>query len=294
MPESQDIIELLLEGNAVEAAGLLAGLEVDEYARLARLVADRARESGRIPEIIDMLLAEPSFPVGTSEAARLQRREGMRILAAETAIAADCLEWQDLVRVARVLAADTTYRVQEAAVRLVSRVASEAFSETLSSWREFLLDSEAALGVCVLRGVAESQASVSGALELFSSVRSDLRRDIRRNLGPRALPQLGRREPRAVYEALRNWSSEEDEIARWNVAEALSTPLGGIYVEEAMEILEILAIDERPSVWQAAARAIIVLAQRRPAFVLPILARWRGDFLHRSCAQMALEALVRR
>lgn len=293
MSDFGELFTLLSEGETWRAAESLAGLSEAQHRALSdRLFGEAERD--RVRDILSDLLETPEVPAGTSEREMLLRLEGMKMLAAAIAHAAAEEDWRDLMQAVRVLSSDSSLRVRESAVRLIARIASGSFGETLPFWQECLASSDAVLAAAVLRGLAASNAPVSEVLRLFSAMMSDIRKDVRHSLGARAIPELGRREPQAVFARLKGWAHETCEITRWNVAQALVTPFGGVYAEDAMDILADFALDERPAVWRAAAAAIVQIAQRRPAYVLPILKRWREEPLRRRCAELALVTLVRR
>jgi len=93
---------------------------------------------------------------------------------------------------------------------------------------------------------------------------------------------------------LRRWSARGGEMERWSVARSLGTAMGAMYVQEALEILAVLAADERPMVWHAASAALAEIAQRNPRLVLPELARWRDDPARFRAANRAFEILAKR
>jgi len=293
MPDFGELFTLLCEGEHWRAAEFLVKLGEAEHRALAeRLFEEAGRDT--LGDILSSLLEAPDVAGWTMQRERLLRLEGMRMLAAALAHAAVEEEWRDLVQAVKALASDSSLRVRESAVRLIARIASGQFGETVPFWQECLASGDGLLAAAVLRGLAASSAPVSEVLRLFSTMMSDIRKDVRHNLGPRAIPELGRREPQAVFSRLREWAHEPCEITRWNVAQALVTPFGGVYAEDAIAILADFALDERPAVWRAAAAAIVQIAQRRPAYVLPMLKRWREEPLRRRCAELALTTLVRR
>jgi len=286
-----EIARLLSDGQLWQAAGHLSALSEAGFPLVAKEVC-RAGAGDSVQLMNDLLTA--SAPAAADIREKLVGLEALRHLAAHVALESTGENWEDLIPVVRTLGRDASFRVREALVKVISRISSETFEKSRGFWHECLTEEGPELGSLVLRGLAASQAPVTEVLDVFAGSLSDLRRDIRHSLGPRAIPALGCREPRAVYQRLREWASRADEIARWHVARALATPLGGVYVEDAVDILEILAADERPSVWRAAAAALIEIAQRRPSYVLPILGRWRTDPRRERCARLALETLAKR
>lgn len=287
-----ELARLVTEGHVLEAAPALASLAETDLALIAAEISRALPGAEAVDAINSLVGAAP--PVPLDHRAQLVCLESMRHLAAHLALESVDDDWEDLLCAILPLAGDLSFRVRESLVPVIARVASRFFKESRGFWAESLLEQEFPLAGLVLRGLAASTAPVPAVLELFSTVISDIRRDVRHNLGPRAIPELGRRDPGAVYARLREWAAMLDEIVRWNVAKALATTLGGAYTEDAVSILETLAADERPSVWRAAADAAAQLAQRRPAFVLPILARWRAERARMRCALLALDTLAKR
>ena len=287
-----ELARLVTDGRVVEAAPALAALAEADIALVAGQISQALPGAEAIDVINSLVGAAP--PVPLDHRARLLCLEAMRHLAAHLAVESVDDDWEDLLVSILPLAGEVSFRVRESLVPVIARVASRFFKESRGFWAESLLEQEFPLAGLVLRGLAASTAPVPAVLDLFSTVISDIRRDVRHNLGPRAIPELGRRDPRTVYARLKEWADLPDEIVRWNVAKALATPLGGIYPEDAASILEALAADERAAVWRAAAEAAAQLAQRRPAFVLPILARWRTERARMRCALLALDTLAKR
>jgi len=288
------IADSLAAGNAWQVSSAFAFAADAELKSIACALARRVEESGgaasTVVDLVDLDLPATSLDLRDT----LCRREALQFVAAHLAIVSVGEDWDEFLPAVRLLAESRSHRVHEALVLLVARMASASFKSSRAFWAECLLEDSPHLPGLVLRGLALSDAPPLLVLELFSTVISDLRKVIRHNLGPRAIPDLARRDPRAVYARLKEWADMPDEITRWNVAHALQTPLAGLYVESAMDIIDGLAADERPSIWRAAAEALVNVAQRRPAFVLPTLARWRTDPRRSKAAQLALTTLARR
>ncbi len=295
MEDLSEIAAMLADGDVWKAASALARAEHPDYGDIAGALASRSGDAREILDIMDDLILPPPAGASVDAQAQLACTEAMRLLAVAVALRLVRTNWRDILGHIRLLAgSESTFRVQEASVELIATVASVAFDESTSFWQDILLEGEAAVAATTLAALAVCDASVPKILDLFEMVIGDARKAVRNCLATRAIPHLGRRDPDAVYIRLRQWISRGGEVARWNVAEALTTALGGAYVERAIEILEILAADERPMVWRAASKALVQVAQRRPAYVLPILGRWREDPKRWRCAEMALAALADR
>ena len=295
MKEISEIVAILAEGDVWKAASALAGAEHPDYGEVADALASRPGDARELLDIMDDLIFPPDTPASIDVQARLVCTEAMRLLAVAVALRLVRTNWRDILGHIPLLAgSQSTFKVQEASVELIAAVASTAFDESTSFWQDTLLEGEASVAAAALAALAVCDVPVLKILNLFEMVIGDARKAVRNCLAPRAIPRLGRRDPDAVYIRLRQWISSGDEVTRWNVAGALATGLGGAYIERAIEILEILAADERPMVWRAASRALVQVAQRRPAYVLPILGSWREDPKRWRCAELALRTLTGR
>jgi len=292
--DASEIVRLVSQGQLWQAVSFLGSMADADFPAIAQEICRQAADPADTLALVNSLVNAPAPAELTDMAARLTCVEASRHLAVHIAAESAGQDWEEFIPVIQTLAAEASYRVEEALVRLVSRIASKNFASSKSFWHECLTEDTGRVAACVLRGLAASEAPVLEVLELFSNVIADIRKDIRHNLGPRALAELGRREPQAVYSKLRDWAGRTEEFARWNVAKALATPLGGVYVEQAMDVLEHLAADERPAVWRTAAEAVAQIAQRRPAYVLPILKRWRTERARLRCAELVLCILSKR
>ncbi len=294
MADAKDISEAILDGEVWRAAGAVERMTEPDYLSLAREIVAEVDDRADVLDMVSVLAHANVTAPGASDGERLRRLEAARMLAAALALSVVGEDWRDLLGAVRVLSTDSSRRVRGICARLVARMASVSFKSSRSVWTEAVLEGDGPLAACVIEGLARADAPAPEILEVFSSVINDARKDVRHALGARAIPELGRREPQSVYSQLWHWARTGGEIARWNVAQALATALGGVYVEQATGILEMLAADERPAVWRAAAAALVQVAQRRPRYVLPILGRWREDESRQACARLALETLARR
>jgi len=293
--ELDEIAALLEEGRVWEAALEVVRGRGVELGELAEAVQARVGDVPGMLDLLEELVAPPRPPGELSKREQLLAWEAMRRLVVR--LSHGLLEdgWREVLGFLSELAGpESTYRVREELAGLLAAMATRSFREGREVWAEMVASEQPPVAAVALRGLALSQVPAPRVLDLFEAALADSRMEVRRALGPEALRDLGRRDPDAVYKRLRQWASHHSEIARWNIGEALSTVLGGFYVERAMEILEILAADERAMVWKAAARALSRVAQRRPSFVYPVLAKWREDPKRFRCAELALRTLARR
>jgi hypothetical protein len=295
MTDTDSIIFALREGDFWHAAAALAGATESRIAEIARDLSVRLDDMRERLDLLADLCDLPPAPAGMDAAARLRAMEAMGLLSAYLALETSQAQWRELTPTIAALAGGRAlFRVREVSVKVLARIAGSAFRESRSFWQESLASPDPALAATTIRALAVSGAPPLAVLELFDFVVDDPRRAVRESLALASLPALGRRDARAVYVRLRRWSAAGGEIARWNVAHALGTTLGGMYIGEALEILMVLAADERPMVWRAAASALVQIAQRNPRLVLPEIARWRDDPKRFRCANLALETLARR
>ncbi len=291
-----ETVRALVEGRVWKAARALIG--ADEA--LLREVADAAGNAlSDRREVLDLAcelaFAPPPPPQGIDPRTRLLSLEIMGLLSAYVALAVGKEGWREIAPcLASLSGAESPFRVREAAVVALTVIATDVFEESRSFWQESLTSADSARAGAAVRALGASGAPVLRVLDLFDAVIFDTRKAVRESIAQRALEDLARRDAHAVYERLRRWIATRDEIARWTVARALQTALGGMYVEDALEILGVLAGDERPMVWHAAAGALAEVAQRNPRRVLPEIARWRDDPERFRTANRAFEVLAKR
>jgi HEAT repeats len=101
---------------------------------------------------------------------------------------------------------------------------------------------------------------------------------VRRNLGPFALGQgLLRAYPEATLERFQDWLESDDEVVRWNLATALATAVAISQWKLALDVLQVLAADQRRFVWGAASAALGNLMRSHTPEVQPVLRRWMRD-----------------
>ncbi len=293
MTGNDTITGFLAEGRVWEAGGALVGASERDIERAGGAFAEASGDTREVLDCIGDLVLPGEVPAGMDRRERLCREEAMRLVAAELALGLVEMNWRDFAGEVRALATgENSYRVREASVRVLTAIATCSFEESRGFFEEMLLDEEAFVVEAAMRALAASEAPVASVLELCEGLVGDMRKAVRNVFGPRILAELGRRDPQMVYMRLTEWAGRNDEMVRFNVAEALRTVLGGRYVEQSMEILGALAADERPMVWRAAADALVEVAQRNPAFVLPILGRWREDVKRFKCAEIVLKRLA--
>jgi 3-methyladenine DNA glycosylase AlkC len=126
-------------------------------------------------------------------------------------------------------------------------------------------------------------------LDLVEPLLADRAQYVRKNLGPYAIGDgLLRCYPQPTLARLRRWADDTREEVRWNVAMAFRSFGGTRNLQEALEILDQLAADERRFVWRAAASALHYLGKRHPEAVRPVLESWLQDERRKRTAEVAL------
>jgi 3-methyladenine DNA glycosylase AlkC len=126
-------------------------------------------------------------------------------------------------------------------------------------------------------------------LDLVEPLLADRQQYVRKNLGPYAIGDgLLRCHPRLTLTRLRRWAGDPREEVRWNVAMAFRSSGGTRNLQDALEILQQLAADERRFVWRAAASALHYLGKRHPEVVRPLVENWLQDERRQQAAKVAL------
>jgi HEAT repeat protein len=293
--ERADIRRLLSDGDVWRVGVALSAAAESEIDAAAREILDGALDVHEIVDVVSDLAFPPEPPILGGERQRLLAVEAMGLLAARLAGHLSADHWRNLTPALSAFVRSTSpYRVQQAAVSVLAIVARGELGETRGFWVESLAADDSAQAASALRALSESRAPVEKVLEIVETVVLDSRKAVCEALTVRTLPPLARRDARAVFERLWRWAGRHEEMARWNVARALATEVGGMLVEDAVDILAVLAADERDMVWRAAAEALAEVAQRNPGFVLPQLAKWREDIHRMRAAEMALRILAKR
>jgi hypothetical protein len=117
---------------------------------------------------------------------------------------------------------------------------------------------------------------------------------IRRNLGPFALGQgLLRVYPEETLARFEKWLGAENEIVRWNLGMAFTTPILPVDMNRSLGILRELASDERRFVWGASAQALKNMVVRDPKRIRPVLRRWMEEPQLRVAVSTAFSTSVR-
>ncbi len=124
-------------------------------------------------------------------------------------------------------------------------------------------------------------------LKLLDPLMRDKSRYVRVNLGPFAISlALLKNYPDLTLKWLRKHTRSKNEFTRWNVAMVWSAVGGRKYAEQGMELLDVLAGDERRFVWRAVASATVKLGKAKPEVVKPVLKKWRADPQRKQVAEV--------
>jgi len=176
----------------------------------------------------------------------------------------------------RELATSEDWRTREEAAAMIKGLNDRHFEEYLSTWEEWFADSDPRVRRAALVGLVRlKKEHIAIALELLEPLLRDRDPYVRRNLGPFVLSRLCNKAPELAFENLREWMWDEDEVVRWNVVSCLGGWYGVNHPEEALQLLKILAGDERRLVWRAAAASLVKLLRRYPERRREVLS-WEG------------------
>ena len=182
----------------------------------------------------------------------------------------------ELLEKIRELATSEDWREREEAAAMIKKLNDSHFEEYLQVWRRWISDSNPSVRRAALVGLVRLRKEhVGDALELLQPLLRDRHPYVRRNLGPFVLSRLCGKAPGRALEKLREWMRDEDEVVRWNVASCLGGWYGVNHPEVALQLLEILARDERRFVWRAAAASLVKLLRRHPELRREVLS-WQG------------------
>jgi HEAT repeat protein len=129
-------------------------------------------------------------------------------------------------------------------------------------------------------------------LDLLEPHLSDRDPYVRRNLGPFALGHgMLRAYPEATLTRFRTWLESKDEVVRWNLAMGLAAVVAVSEWKTALDVLRVLAADQRRFVWGAASAALGNLVSLRSREVGPVLNRWMREPKLRVAVSSALRGI---
>jgi hypothetical protein len=189
---------------------------------------------------------------------------------------------KDVERITLNLARDEDTEVRQYAAGTMARIVRANFRcrfRYLQKWSRHTDPSVRRQVIIATVGVADPEhpERAKQLLDLLEPHLTDRDPYVRRNLGPFALGQgLLRVYPEETLERFQRWLPSEDEVVRWNLAMALAAGVALSQWETALEVLRVLAADQRRFVWGAASAALGNMV-RHCAEVRPILRHWMRD-----------------
>jgi 3-methyladenine DNA glycosylase AlkC len=196
------------------------------------------------------------------------------------------------------IAADEDWWVREAAHSTMGSLLVthfDAFYSILQTWAEHPSPNVRRGVVIAARKAANERREewADALLDLIEPLLADRKEYVRKNLGSYAIGDgLLRCHPQPTLARLRRWADDPREEVRWNVAMAFRSFGGTRHLEEALEVLEQLAADERRFVWRAAAAALHYLGRRQPEVVRPVVEDWLQDEQRVRAAKTALRYMT--
>lgn len=196
------------------------------------------------------------------------------------------------------LAEDDRWPVRQAAARLAGELLGTRFERVYTVFEDWAggrsprLRRAVAVAVYYAAG-RRVPAWGTPLMHLLKRLLCDRDPYVRHSVGPLALGAgMLRYYPCLTLAKLRTWSQHDDEQARWNVAMALSAAEAAHHLKDALEILAVLAQDERHYVWRAVAAALKSLGRRQGEAVRPVIRGWLDDARRARPAAVALRLIT--
>lgn len=110
---------------------------------------------------------------------------------------------------------------------------------------------------------SKKSSDVNKAFALLKPLMYDSSRYVKKNLGPFVIGSYyGNHFPAETFKTLTNWSAIRDEHMRWNIAMSFNNSFGNKYPAKALEVLGLLAGDERKTVRRAVISTLRFLRKR--------------------------------
>jgi 3-methyladenine DNA glycosylase AlkC len=284
-----------------DAQAALSALQADDEGALVAAVA--TTKWGKSGYQAQVTLEEALGP-GTEALYKWACRLADRPEPAARAVAAPMLRHDWLARPEEVqarllhIADDEDWWVREAAHSTMGSLLVAhfcAFYPILEAWTEHP-SPNVRRGVALAARKAANEKRIEWAdllLDLVEPLLADRTEYVRKNLGPYAIGDgLLRCHPEPTLARLRCWAKDASEAVRWNVAMAFRSFGGTRHLQEALQVLEQLAADERRFVWRAAAAALHYLGRRRPEIVRPVVEGWLEDERRVRAAETALRYMT--
>jgi 3-methyladenine DNA glycosylase AlkC len=196
------------------------------------------------------------------------------------------------------IADDPNWEVRESVAHVylqLLKVDENAAFSLLNEWVKHPSENIRRAAAITIKKIGKERRTEWGTplLDLIEPLLCDRSRYVCKNLGPFAIGDgLLRYYPQLTLERLEHWSTWEDGQVLWNVAMVFSASEGAKHLDEAINILDRLARDERRYVWRSVASAMRNLGRRSPERIMPVLKRWLEDPMRSSPAQVALKYLT--
>ncbi|MEW6685430.1 MAG: HEAT repeat domain-containing protein [Candidatus Edwardsbacteria bacterium] len=185
-----------------------------------------------------------------------------------------------LLKKIRKKANDGDWQIREGATDEIKKINDKYFEEYLPVWKEWIKDPNPnirrALEVGLLR---INKKHYREAFELLVPLLYDDENYVRKNCGPFALSAIAYRNPDDAFKRFRELIKEENQNVRWNIAMCLGVMFGVKYPKSSLELLKILAQDERRFVWRAVASSLIKLLRRFPEYKKEVYSWKKIDYV---------------
>jgi len=190
---------------------------------------------------------------------------------------------KDVERLTLNLARDENEEVRQYAASTMARIIRANFKQRLRSLQEWCDHPDPLVRrqvIVATVGVADPEhpERAKPLLDMLQPHLTDRDPYVRRNLGPFALGQgMLRAYPEQTLARFQDWLKSDDEVVRWNLATALATAVAVSQWKMALDVLQVLAADNRRFVWGAASDALGNLMRYHTPEVQPVLRRWMRD-----------------
>lgn len=172
-----------------------------------------------------------------------------------------------LLQKIREMAQDADWETRESAASGIKQINDKHFQEYLAVWQEWVRDPNPNIRRAVEVGLLRiDKRHYKEAFELLVPLLYDDDKYVRKNCGQFALSAVAFRNPDDAFKRFRELIRGEDQNLRWNIAMCLGVMFGVKHPQRSIELLKILAQDERRFVWRAVASSLIKLLRRFPEY----------------------------
>jgi HEAT repeat protein len=181
-----------------------------------------------------------------------------------------------LLQKIRKMANDSDWTIKETAAGVIKEINDKDFKEYLSIWKKWVKDPNPNIRRAVEVGLLRiNKKHYQEAFELLVPLLYDDDNYVRKNCGPFALSAIAYRNSDDAFNRFRELTKEENQNVRWNIAMCLGVMFGVKYPKRSIELLKILAHDDRRFVWRAVASSLIKLLRRYPEYKKEVYS-WRN------------------